>query len=505
MKQLVLLAALIVWSAYEGSEGAAAPEDLEPTDSEATQVQSSVVTSTPNVIVFLADDLGIGDIGRYGQTKIRTPNIDRLAFEGKRFTRHYSGNTVCAPSRCSLLTGKHQGHCYVRSNAQAAGRSANDPANNYWTGNTPLSAGEVTIAEMLKQKNYATAAIGKWGLGYEGSSGDPLTQGFDLFYGYLDQTHAHNHYPKFLWRDYVEEELPDNDWQNGTGQSYAQDKFTQVALDFIDQNQAKPFFLYLPWVIPHAGLQVPDSALAEYAGTFPETPYTNPTGGTYFPQAQPRAAYAAMVSEMDRGVGQVMAKLKELAIDDNTIVMFTADNGPAPDGTGGSDGTFFNSSAGLSGRKSTLLEGGIRAPLIVRWPGKIAANTSSSHLSAGYDLMATIAGLTGTTVPAGGDGISFKPTLLGTTGQKARSSLYWEFRGSGGWQAVRKGNWKAIRKDMLKASNPNKLRIYLYNIVNDPKELTDVAASQATVVNDMKNIMTAAHVPSTLFPMPPID
>ncbi len=454
----------------------------------------------PNVVFILADDLGRGEIGVYGQKLIKTPHIDRLAAQGMRFSQHYSGNAVCAPSRCSLLTGKHPGRAYVRDN--------NDPPERRgqkFPGQTPIPGSEITIAEMMKAAGYATGAMGKWGLGYEGSSGDPTRQGFDLFYGHLCQRHAHFHWPEFLWRNGVKEPLSGNEPKAVTSKIYSQDRFTEEAMAFIRGHRDRPFFLFLPFIIPHVSIQVPDESLADYRDKFPEgPPYEDK--GHYTKHPTPRAAYAAMVSHMDRAVGRIMAHLAQLGLEDDTIVFFSSDNGPTGGRVGGADSVFFGSAAGLRGFKGSLYEGGIRTPMIVRWPGKIAAGSTSDHASAFWDVMVTIADLAGVAAPEGTDGISFAPTLLGRPQtQRKHDYLYWEFPGYGGQQAVRMGDWKAVRQKMQDKSNPDPLRIELYDLANDPGEQHDVAAAHPDVVARAVTLMKGARVPSALFPLGPLD
>lgn len=457
----------------------------------------------PNVIYLLADDLGYAELGCYGQKWIKTPHIDALAAEGIRFTQHYAGNAVCAPSRCCLLTGKDPGHAYIRSNGNP--KDMEDLKKKYgweFPGQFPIPAAEVTIAEMLKQKGYATGAAGKWGLGHFGTSGDPNRQGFDLFYGFNCQVHAHNHYPRFLWRNGKKEILPGND-RTLYGKTYAQDKFIEEALKFIRANRDRPFFLYMPFIIPHLSIQVPEASLAQYKGKIPEADYVH---RGYLKHPYPRAGYAAMVSHLDRGVGEIMALLKELGLDANTLVMFSSDNGPTYGRLGGSDSEFFHSAGPFRGLKGSLYEGGIRVPMVARWPGKIKPGTVTDHLSAFWDVMPTIAQITGTTPPEQIDGISFAPTLLGRPQeQKEHEYLYWEFPGYGGQQAVRADGWKAVRQNILRKKNPHPLKIELYNLDDDIGEENDVAAEHPDRVAEMRRMMEREHTPSKLFPMPPLD
>ena len=459
----------------------------------------------PNIIYILADDLGMGEVGCYGQKKIRTPNIDRIAAEGMKFTAHYSGSPVCAPSRCTLLTGLHTGHAYIRDNDEMGSRG------DVWhdlslEGQRPLEAGTTTIGTMLQGAGYKTAAIGKWGLGGPGSTGEPNRMGFDHFYGYLCQRVAHNHYPSYLWRNrekvalkneyvYPHEKLPagadPNDvksYAKYIGKDYAGDMMADEALGFIRDNQARPFFLYLAFTIPHAALQVPEDSLAEYLGQFPETPYSG--AKDYLPHRAPRAAYAAMVTRMDKHIGRVMALVKELKLDDNTIVMFTSDNGPTFNG--GTDSAFFESAAGLRGLKQDVYEGGIRVPLVARWPGHIPKGQTSAHPSAFWDMMPTFADLAGVKSSVATDGVSLVPSLMGKPAQqKSREYLYWEFEGR---QAVRMQQWKAVR---LKTAGATEL----FDLSTDPSEKVNVAAAHPEIAKRAEDIFLNGRTESALFPL----
>lgn len=451
----------------------------------------------PNIVFILADDLGYGELGCYGQKWIKTPHIDRLAAEGVRFTQHYSGAPVCAPARCVLMTGKHTGHAYKRNNGDPQGLSAlRDRYGWEFPGQHPIPDSEITIAELLKARGYATLAAGKWGLGHVGTTGDPNRQGFDLFYGFNCQRHAHNHYPRFLWRNDQKEVLPGND-RTLHGETYSQDKFTEVALEFIRQHKDEPFFVYLPFAIPHLSIQVPEESLAEYRGKIPEADYKH---RGYLKHPAPRAGYAAMVSHMDRDIGKIMALLKELNLDENTLVIFTSDNGPTYDRLGGSDSEFFNSARDLRGMKGSAYEGGIRVPWVARWPGKIAAGRESDHVSAFYDMLPTLCDVSGATAPRDIDGISVLPTLLDQE-QPQHEYLYWEFPAYGGQQAVRMGDWKGIRQKMFQGN----LEIELYNLATDRGESQNVAADHPQIVAKMAAAMQAAHVPSQRYPFPAID
>jgi arylsulfatase A len=457
----------------------------------------------PNIILIVADDLGYSELGCYEQQKIKTPHIDRIALEGIRFTQFYSGQAVCAPSRCALMTGRHMGHAWIRDNGDPKHlQHLKSKFGWEFPGQNPIPDEQVTMAELVKGQGYATAAVGKWGLGHVGTSGDPNKQGFDLFYGFNCQRHAHNHYPKFLWRNDKKELLPGND-RTLYGEIYSQDKFTEVALEFIRENKKGPFFLYVPFAIPHLAIQVPEDSLAEYRGVLPEEEYEH---HGYLEHPSPRAGYAAMVSHMDRDVGKIVALVKELGLDENTLILFSSDNGPTYQRLGGADSKFFQSAGPLRGFKGSLYEGGIRVPLVARWPGKIKPGAETDHLSAFWDLLPTFCDIVGAEKPHDIDGISFAPTLLGQDGkQQMHESLYWEFPSYGGQQAVRQGNWKAIRKNMFRKKNKNPLKIELYHLGDDIGEQNDVAESNPDVVRRMAQIMGASHTPSELFPMKPVD
>ncbi len=444
--------------------------------------RAAEVPRRPNVVFILADDLGYGDLGCYGQEKIRTPSLDRMAAEGMRFTQHYSGAPVCAPSRCVLMTGLHTGHAYIRDNSEVKPE-----------GQQPIPAETVTIAKLLKERGYATAAIGKWGLGPPGSSGDPNRQGFDLFFGYNCQRHAHNYYPRYLWRNDRRVELEGND-AGVTGKQYSTDLCTAEALRFIRENKDRPFFLYLPYTIPHVAIQVPEDSLAEYRGRWPDPPYTGGKG--YQPHPAPRAGYAAMITRMDRDIGRIFALLRQLGLDDKTLVIFSSDNGPVHDGVGGSDAEFFKSAGPLRGLKGTVYEGGIRVPMIARWPGKIKAGSRTEHVSAFWDVLPTVAEVAGAKPPPRIDGVSFLPTLLGTGGQKRHEFLVWEFYGYGGQQAVRLGDWKGIR---LNCHKDPKGPIQLYDLKTDPAEGRDVAAQHPEIVARIERVMASEHTDSPLW------
>jgi arylsulfatase A-like enzyme len=374
----------------------------------------------PNIVYILADDLGYGDLGSNGQTLIRTPRLDRMAAEGLRFTQHYAGAASCAPSRCALMTGLHTGHARIRANSKL-----------------PLRPEDTTVAEVLKQVGYATGAVGKWGLGDHDTTGAPWKQGFDRFFGYLDQTHAHTYYPDYLWRNDQRVEIPEN--CDGGRAVYSHDLMVDAALEFLRENQDRPFYLHAAFTIPHAEVAVPEDSLAEYRGRWPE-PKKFAGSKTYCPQDQPRAVRAAMISRLDRDVGRLLDLLDELKLSERTLVIFTSDNGPIT--AGGQDPEFFNSAGSLRGLKFTLYEGGIRVPFIARWPGRVPRETTSDLPSAFWDMLPTFAELAGAAAPQG-DGVSILPTLLGAPErQSARDVLYWE---AAPQQAVRWRDWKAYR------------------------------------------------------------
>lgn len=431
----------------------------------------------PNIIFIMADDLGYGDLGCYGQDKIKTPNLDDLAAEGIRFTQHYAGSTVCAPSRCCLMTGLHSGHAKVRGNALA-----------------PLNDTDTTVADVLQKYGYRTGLIGKWGLGEAGSTGIPTKQGFDYFFGYLNQVHAHNYYTDYLWRNEEKVTLKNKVKYRDSGfgsaaekrAEYSHDLFTEEALDFIEQNQSNPFFLYLALTIPHAnneswlvkrhGMEVPDY------GQYADKDWPEPQKGT-----------AAMISRMDRDIGQIVEKIKTLGLENDTYIFFTSDNGPHAEGQ--NDPDFFDSNGPFRGIKRDLYDGGIRVPLIVWAPGKIIAGRTSEHISAFWDFLPTACDIAGIEKPENIDGLSLLPELFGEK-QPKHEYLYWEFFEQGGKQAIRWGDWKAIRLNMHE--NPEG-SLELYNLKNDLSEENNVAAEYPEIVQQAEQILKKARVPSDLF------
>jgi arylsulfatase A-like enzyme len=417
----------------------------------------------PNIIFILADDLGYGDLGCYGQQQILTPNLDRMAAEGTRFTQCYAGSTVCAPSRCCLMTGLHSGHAYVRGNARL-----------------PLRPEDATVAEMLENQGYKTALIGKWGLGNEGTTGEPKNQGFDYSFGYLDQHHAHNYYPEKLIRNGAYVSI-DGNKENPPGiaverNQYSHDLFMQEAYDFVSANKANPFFLYLALTIPHA-----NNERGNAEGDGMEVPDAGPYADKDWPQVQKHKA--AMITRMDTDIGKLFDKLKSLGIDENTIVFFSSDNGPHKEG--GVDPTFFSSGGGLRGTKRDLYEGGVRVPGIARWPGHVPAGTTSNQIWAFWDILPTLGELTGAPIQKGLDGISVLPALLGKPQSQQHEYLYWEFHERGSKQAVRAGDWKGVR-------------FYggafeLYNLKEDLAETKDVSLEHPDVVKQLQGYMDSAR------------
>lgn len=451
--------------------------------------RAAMAGARPNVVFILADDLGYGEIGAFGQAKVPTPHLDRLAREGMVLTQHYAGSTVCAPSRASLMLGRDTGHVPVRGNKEVRGAEEAD------NGQTPLPADSFTLAHLFQRAGYRTAAIGKWGLGAVNSSGAPNRQGFDLFFGYIDQRAAHSYFPQYLWRDNQlvkldnpriprAERLQGNPgdpaaYAKYVGPDYAQERMTKEAEGFIESISDKQrFFLYMAYTLPHAAVQIP---LAE-RDRFRNLPETGPyLGRPYTPQQYPRAARAAMIARLDADVGRLMARLRAKGLERNTLVIFTSDNGPTTEG--GQDLDFFNSTGPLRGQKRDLYEGGIRVPTIAWWPGRIGAGSRTEAPTAFWDYMPTFAALTGARAPRAPESVSMLPVLAGGRLPK-RPPLYWEFHGAGATphlQAVRIGNWKAVRK--WPAATPGKSAgIELYDLSRDPAEQKDVAAANPKIV-----------------------
>jgi len=425
----------------------------------------------PNIIYIMADDLGYGDLGCYGQKQIKTPNIDRLAKEGTRFTQCYSGSTVCAPSRCSLMTGLHTGHTRIRDNIP----------HEIW-----LQPDDITLAEVLKQAGYRTGAIGKWSLGNPGSWGVANWQGFDYFYGHLSQDQAHFYYPDYLWENDKVVELSGNRGERRV--EYTHDLFTDKGLAFIQDNQQRPFFLYMAYTLPH---------WSDFDHDTPESqivPSDEPYSDKPWPQVEKN--YAAMVTRLDRDVGRIMDLLKELGLDDNTLVFFTSDNGPCAAASHSVE--FFNSNAPFRGVKRELYEGGIRVPMMARWPGRVPAGRTSDQIWAFWDVLPTLAEIAGLPAPQNIDGISMAPAVLGNPQTEQHHYLYWDYahvRGSF-CQAVRIGNWKGIRQGL---DGP----VELYNLSQDVGEEHDIASANSATVTRIEAIMNEAYVPSPDYPVKP--
>lgn len=453
----------------------------------------------PNIIYIYADDLGYGELGCYGQQKIKTPNLDRMAAEGMRFTQHYAGAPVCAPSRCMLMTGMHSGHSAIRGNFELGGFPDSSER-----GQMPLPHNSITVAELLKQKGYATALVGKWGMGMANTEGSPLNQGFDYFYGYLDQKQAHNFYPSHLWENDHWDTLPqpwinihsridpatatDADFEKFKGKVYAPERMTQKALAFLDRSRQQPFFLYLAYTLPHLALQAPDEWVQRYIGQFNEQPYYGQQG--YSPVKYPQSTYAAMISFLDHQVGLIRQKIRELGLDENTLICFSSDNGATF--TGGVDIQGFNSVAGLRGLKMDVYEGGIRMPFIARWPGHIKAGSTSHLVSAQYDMLATLADLTGSPAPPS-DGISLLPELLGKPGQQEHSFLYFEYPEKGGQLAIRMGKWKGVKTNLRKQPQGT---WELYDLEKDRNETTNLAVQYPEVLQQLDAILQREHQPT---------
>ena len=471
----------------------------------------------PNIIYILADDLGYGELGVYGQGIIETPNIDALASSGIRFTQHYSGSPVCAPSRSVLMTGLHSGHTHIRGNDEWKDRGdvwsyEAMLKNPFLEGQRPLLDTIVTVAEILKEAGYQTGAVGKWGLGAPTTEGVPNKQGFNFFYGYNCQRQAHTYYPMHLWRNEEREFLhnkmvpPHTNLADGVDpenpasyadfilNDYAPELIHNEAMSFIERNIHRPFFLYYASLIPHLPLQAPRHWVDYYRkklGT--EDPYT---GKNYYPNQTPRATYAAMISTLDEQVGEIVKKLKDLGLYENTLIIFTSDNGPTY--TGGADTRYFKSARPFKSErgwsKGYLHEGGIRVPMIASWPGRIAPGTVSDHLSVFYDVMPTLCDVIGQPLPSQTDGISFLPVLLDKGEIKKHEYLYWEFPAYNGQQAVRMGRWKGIRKDIF----DDNLDIELFDLDKDKQEQNNVAANFPDVIKKIETIMEREHAPATL-------
>jgi arylsulfatase A-like enzyme len=435
-------------------------------------------TPKPNILFIHADDLGYGDLSVNGQQKFQTPSLDRLAKDGLRFTNYYAGSTVCAPSRSALMTGQHTGHTWIRGNT---------------SGNT-LREEDRTIAMVLRDAGYRTALIGKWGLGESEAPGRPDRKGFDHYFGYLSQTHAHRQFTDHLYSDGKRVEV-------ATGE-YSNDLFTRETMSFIEKNDPRPFFIYLNYTVPHAELRAPEDAMAPFKGKFPEKPFVNAAADAkltgpdepslgYRSQPAPHAAFAAMITRMDRDIGRLVDLLRTRGLGDRTLVIFTSDNGPHKEG--GADPDFFNSSGGLRGIKRDLYEGGIRVPMIASWPGVIRAGGTSDYAAAHWDWFPTFAELAGLPAPTGIDGLSLVRALRGQS-QPAHDFMYWEFHERGFQQAVRMGTWKAVRLAKGRA-------LELYDLSTDSRETTDVAAAHPDIVEKMEKYLATARTESPNWPI----
>ncbi|MDI9365756.1 MAG: arylsulfatase [Flavobacterium sp.] len=436
-------------------------------------------TKQPNIIFLLADDLGYGDIGCYGQQKIETPNINQLAKEGLRATQFYSASPVCAPARTSFMTGLHTGHTPVRGNKTIGAE-----------GQTPLPNSTITFAMLLQQNGYNTAAFGKWGLGFIGTSGEPAKKGIEEFYGYNCQTQAHNYYPNHLWYNSTKINFTNNPQEHHV---YSADDIHNKALDYLQQQGKQPFFMYLPYTLPHGDLSVPhDSLYNYYVAKFAEAPLPKPTNykakeGKWF-EPYPHAAFAAMVARLDKFVGDINKVLKQKALEKNTIFIFTSDNGPHKED--GGDPAFFNSTNGYRGIKRDVYEGGIRVPFIAKWKSHIKPNTKSNFAFALYDMFPTFLDVAKAKNKQTIDGISVLPTLLGKP-QAQHNYLYWELSEAGSKQAIRVGNWKAVKLNVSTNSNAT---IELYNLKLDPFEKNNIAAKQPAIATKLDSLLQKAHV-----------
>jgi arylsulfatase len=468
--------------------------------------------SRPNIVYIFADDLGYGDLGCYGQTKIETPNIDALAKKGMLFTQHYA-MPVCAPSRYGLMTGKNSGKAFIRGNDEWEERGdvwsfKAMEENPSLEGQLPIPDSTITIAKLLKKQGYKTALVGKWGLGAPMTAGEPNNQGFDYFYGSLCQRQDHQYYPAHLWENTYRvplnnkvqdpnikfpSDLNSHDPENYMvyrQKDYSPDFMLDAALRFLDSVKNQPFFLYYASPLPHASMQAPEKLVAYYHERFgDEKPFL---GGSYVPSRYPRATRAAMITLLDTQVGAIVRKLKEEGVYDNTVIIFSSDNGSSNEG--GADCEFFDSNRPFKNEfgwgKGFLYEGGIRMPLIVAWPGKIKAGSKSDLISGNWDFLPTACEITGTKLPKNIDGISYLPTLSGKENKQLKHRyLYWEFPQYGGQQAVRMGKWKAVRMNILKGN----MKIKLFDLDNDIQEQHDVAPDHPDIVKEMEDIMKKEH------------
>ena len=481
--------------------------------------EQAVSANRPNIIYILADDLGYGDLGAYGQELIETPNLDKLAAQGMLFTQHYASAPVCAPSRYMLLTGKHSGHAFIRGNDEWRDRGEvwdyrAMALDSTLEGQRPLPPGEVLLPQQLKSVGYRTGIFGKWGLGAPHTESIPTKMGFDTFYGYNCQRQAHTYYPLHLYENehrvhLNNDTIPPHSGFALTGGSHNYDYFDQkdyapdlmfdAMLKFVTEPKSDPFFVYWATPIPHVPLQAPAQWIAYYHDKFgPEAPFESGDGTGYFPQEFPKAAYAAMISYLDEQVGKLIDRLKEMGVYENTLIMFTSDNGPSY--AGGADPDWFSSAGpfrGAYGRgKGFVYEGGIRVPLIASWPGKITPGSKTNHLSAQYDMVATLSELTGFSDEQNGDGISFLPTLLEKPNQEEHVFLLWAFPEYGGQLALRNAKWKYVQRGLNDPKdNPGP---ELYNLVSDPMEQENLAGDMPALVDSLRRVAIGEYqIPQT--------
>jgi arylsulfatase A-like enzyme len=466
---------------------------------------SALAATPPNIIVILADDLGYAELGCYGQKLIRTPNLDKMAEEGVRFTRFYTASPVCAPTRCSLMTSMHQGNAAIRGNRETGGWGLNEGE-----GQEPLPSAAITLAERLKSSGYRTGVFGKWGLGGPGSEGVPTKQGFDEFFGYYCQRLAHNYYPTHLWDGnnvflltgnpyfaaHQKVSKPPKDYDAYRGTQYSPDLIEARALKFIEKSKKEPFFLYYPTTIPHAALQAPKELVDEYPKEWDAKPYLG--ANSYLPCERPRATYAAMITHLDRTVGRIRAKLENLGIEENTILLFTSDNGTTFNG--GVDRQFFSSLGNLRGYKTQLWEGGIRMPCLVVWPGHISSVISDTFWAM-PDVGTTMLGMAGLPAPKALDGLNFSSHFLSKVPAPKRSEIYFEFCENPSQALILDSRWKAIRPRLAKGD----MTIEIYDLIADPGETTDLAMKMPTLVARVKQKFVTMRSPNPLFPLPGID
>lgn len=470
----------------------------------------------PNIVFIMADDLGYGEVGSYGQEKIRTPHLDRLTQAGMKFTHHYTGAPVCAPARCTLMTGQHLGRAEVRNNRDSGN-------GRVFPGQWPISAEVTTIAQVLKQAGYRTGAFGKWGLGPSNTTGSPIKKGFDRFYGYNGQRNAHSYYPYFLDSDEREVVVnpfpvpghfrqPEGDvladrYRSG---NYAPKLILEEAVKFLDQNKDRPFFLYLPFVEPHVAMQPPQHWIDQYPTEWDAEHGAYRGENGYLPHPRPRAAYAAMISDLDQHVGTILERLEQHGLTNNTLIVFTSDNGPTHPSrdprwdVGGAGSRFFNSAGGLKGFKGSCDEGGIRVPCIVKWPGQVQPGSETDFPSYFPDWFPTLARIAQAEAVTHQqlDGVDLTPVLLGQQAPVRSQPLTWEFHGYGGFVALRAGNWKAIRRDLLR-NKPQEWE--LYNVVADPGETTDRAAEHPELVQRLEAAYLQHRTVNANFPFPVYD